>query len=50
METSRAKADIGSEVKLISNVHHQNLIRLLGCSQKGSEFLLVYEYTWQMAA
>jgi serine/threonine protein kinase len=44
METSRAKADFESEVKLISNVHHRNLVRLLGCSRKGSEFLLVYEY------
>ncbi|CAN6317072.1 unnamed protein product [Urochloa humidicola] len=43
-ETSRAKADFESEVKLISNVHHRNLVRLLGCSRKGSEFLLVYEY------
>ncbi|KAL6643221.1 hypothetical protein ACP70R_021402 [Stipagrostis hirtigluma subsp. patula] len=44
METSRAKSDFESEVKLISNVHHRNLVRLLGCSSKGSEFLLVYEY------
>ncbi|WVZ59358.1 hypothetical protein U9M48_009509 [Paspalum notatum var. saurae] len=44
METSRVKADFESEVKLISNVHHRNLVRLLGCSRKGSEFLLVYEY------
>uniref|UniRef100_A0A0D3HEU9 Protein kinase domain-containing protein n=3 Tax=Oryza TaxID=4527 RepID=A0A0D3HEU9_9ORYZ len=44
METSRAKADFESEVKLISNVHHRNLVRLLGCSSKGSECLLVYEY------
>ena len=42
--TSRAKVDFESEVKLISNVHHRNLVRLLGCSRKGSEFLLVYEY------
>ncbi|XP_025796908.1 cold-responsive protein kinase 1-like isoform X4 [Panicum hallii] len=44
MDTSRAKADFESEVKLISNVHHRNLVRLLGCSRKASEFLLVYEY------
>ncbi|KQJ97162.1 cysteine-rich receptor-like protein kinase 2 [Brachypodium distachyon] len=44
METSRAQADFESEVKLISNVHHRNLVRLLGCSRKGPKCLLVYEY------
>ncbi|PWZ20746.1 putative LRR receptor-like serine/threonine-protein kinase [Zea mays] len=44
MEANRAKVDFESEVRLISNVHHRNLVRLLGCSQKGSEFILVYEY------
>ncbi|RRT62928.1 hypothetical protein BHE74_00034673, partial [Ensete ventricosum] len=43
-QTSRAKADFQSEVKLISNVHHRNLVRLLGCSSKGQDLLLVYEY------
>ncbi|KAK3004105.1 hypothetical protein RJ639_018242 [Escallonia herrerae] len=42
--TGRAKADFESEVRLISNVHHRNLIRLLGCSSKGPDLLLVYEY------
>lgn len=44
MEANRAKVDFESEVRLISNVHHRNLVRLLGCSRKGSEFILVYEY------
>ncbi|XP_058185404.1 cysteine-rich receptor-like protein kinase 2 isoform X2 [Rhododendron vialii] len=44
METSRAKADFATEVKLISNVHHRNLLRLLGCSTKGPDLLLVYDY------
>ncbi|XVF14714.1 hypothetical protein REPUB_Repub09cG0085400 [Reevesia pubescens] len=44
MQSRRAKLDFESEVKLISNVHHRNLIRLLGCCSKGLELLLVYEY------
>ncbi|XP_006847936.2 cysteine-rich receptor-like protein kinase 2 isoform X2 [Amborella trichopoda] len=43
-QSSRAKANFEGEVKLISNVHHRNLIRLLGCCGKGPNFLLVYEY------
>ncbi|XP_057807228.1 cold-responsive protein kinase 1-like isoform X2 [Salvia miltiorrhiza] len=41
---SRAKADFETEVRLISNVHHRNLVRLLGCCNKGPDLLLVYEY------
>lgn len=44
MQSGRAKLDFESEVKLISNVHHRNLNRLLGCCSKGLEFLLVFEY------
>ncbi|CAN1160780.1 Cysteine-rich receptor-like protein kinase 42 [Linum perenne] len=41
----RARTDFESEVTLISNVHHRNLIRLLGCCTKGlDQLLLVYEY------
>ncbi|KAK1401899.1 Cysteine-rich receptor-like protein kinase 2 [Heracleum sosnowskyi] len=42
--TSKAKTDFESEVKLISNVNHRNIIRLLGCSGRGSKLLLVFEY------
>lgn len=44
LSTTKAKASFESEVRLISNVHHRNLIRLLGCSSKGPDLLLVYEY------
>ncbi|XAR73584.1 Non-specific serine/threonine protein kinase [Bertholletia excelsa] len=42
--SDRAKSDFESEVRLISNVHHRNLIRLLGCCNKGPQLLLVYDY------
>ncbi|KAK4411833.1 putative LRR receptor-like serine/threonine-protein kinase [Sesamum angolense] len=44
ISSGRAKADFETEVRLISNVHHRNLVRLLGYCSKGSELLLVYEY------
>ncbi|KAL6285100.1 hypothetical protein ACE6H2_009490 [Prunus campanulata] len=44
LQSDRAKANFVNEVKLISNVHHRNLIRLLGCCSKGPELLLIYEY------
>lgn len=44
ISTSRAKADFVSELRLASNVNHRNIIRLLGCSGRGSELLLVFEY------
>ncbi|XP_057965334.1 cold-responsive protein kinase 1-like [Malania oleifera] len=43
-QSSKTKADHEKEVKLISNVHHRKLIRLLGYCSKGPELLLVYEY------
>ncbi|GKV42873.1 hypothetical protein SLEP1_g50235 [Rubroshorea leprosula] len=43
-QSLRAKADFESEVRIISNVRHRNLLRLLGCCSKGAELLLVYEF------
>lgn len=42
--TGKAKEYFESEIKLVSNVHHRNIIRFLGCSSRGSELLLVFEY------
>ncbi|KAL1830550.1 hypothetical protein ACET3Z_000201 [Daucus carota] len=44
VRTSKEMADFESEVKLIANVHHRNIIRLLGCSGRGPVQILVYEY------
>ncbi|WOH15086.1 hypothetical protein DCAR_0934621 [Daucus carota subsp. sativus] len=42
--TSKAKTDFENEVRLISNVNHRNIIRLLGCGGRGANLLLVFEY------
>nr|GMC59727.1 cysteine-rich receptor-like protein kinase 2 [Ipomoea batatas] len=44
MISGRAMADFETEVKLITNIHHPNLIRLLGYSGNREDLLLVYEY------
>ena len=44
MGTRKANAKFLNEANLISRVQHRNLVKLLGCSVKGSERLLVYEY------
>ncbi|KAI9100028.1 hypothetical protein K1719_024246 [Acacia pycnantha] len=41
---TRMEEDFESEVMLISNVHHLNLVRLLGCCSNGHNRILVYEY------
>ncbi|XP_057431355.1 cold-responsive protein kinase 1-like [Lotus japonicus] len=43
-QSSKMDEQFESEVKLISNVHHRNLVRLLGCCTNGPERILVYEY------
>ncbi|XP_019172329.1 PREDICTED: cysteine-rich receptor-like protein kinase 2 isoform X2 [Ipomoea nil] len=42
--SSRAKANFETEISLITNANHPNLIRLLGYSGNGKVLILVYEY------
>ncbi|KAK1426375.1 hypothetical protein QVD17_15046 [Tagetes erecta] len=44
MEYNGVKEAFESEVRVISNVHHRNLIRLLGVCSDGPELLLVLDY------
>ena len=41
---ARAKQEFENEILLISQIHHRNLLRLLGWSSEGSNLLLVLEY------
>lgn len=43
-KSSNMEDNFEGEVKLISNVHYRNLVRLLGYCSKSQERILVYEY------
>ncbi|KAL8211249.1 hypothetical protein R6Q57_005686 [Mikania cordata] len=44
MASSRGKTRVDDELKIICNVHHRHLIRLLGYCRKGQLLFLVQEY------
>ncbi|XP_028800639.1 cysteine-rich receptor-like protein kinase 3 [Neltuma alba] len=43
-QSRKMEEDFESEVMLISNVHHRNLVRLLGYCSEGHDRILIYEY------
>ncbi|KAD7479169.1 hypothetical protein E3N88_02305 [Mikania micrantha] len=42
--SNRRKTHFDDEVKILSNVHHRHLVRLLGYCTKGTHLFLVHEY------
>ncbi|KAF5798404.1 putative protein kinase RLK-Pelle-DLSV family [Helianthus annuus] len=44
MASSRGKTHVDDELKILCNVHHKHLIRLLGYCNKGPFLYLVHEY------
>lgn len=43
-EATETRAGFESEIILLSNTRHRNLVSLLGYCKKGTNILLVYEY------
>ncbi|KAI7733047.1 hypothetical protein M8C21_033404 [Ambrosia artemisiifolia] len=44
MASSRGNAHFNDELKILCNVHHRHLVRLLGYCKKGPNLFLVHEY------
>ncbi|KAG6430909.1 hypothetical protein SASPL_108983 [Salvia splendens] len=43
-KSQQGESQFLSEVRMITNIQHKNLVRLLGCCSDGAQRLLVYEY------
>ncbi|KFK38286.1 hypothetical protein AALP_AA3G094700 [Arabis alpina] len=43
-ESKQGTREFLTEINLISNIHHPNLVKLIGCCIEGNNRILVYEY------
>ncbi|CDY39111.1 BnaA01g29450D [Brassica napus] len=43
-ESKQGTREFLTEINLISNIHHPNLVNLIGCCVEGNNRILVYEY------
>ncbi|KAM0943292.1 putative protein kinase RLK-Pelle-DLSV family [Dioscorea sansibarensis] len=43
-KSQQGESEFLSEVKMITNIQHKNLVRLVGCCSEGAQRLLVYEF------
>ncbi|KAL6653660.1 hypothetical protein ACP70R_008584 [Stipagrostis hirtigluma subsp. patula] len=44
LHLSRVATDFKKEIKILPKLHHENIIKLLGCCIQGDNVILVYEY------
>lgn len=43
-ESRQGAREFLNELEVISNIHHENLVRLIGCCVEGTHRIIVYNY------